>query len=257
MEDSKLNAILQNANTLNDLAIHFFGKKNYTNREKSKLILAEHNINWKDWLDSKKRKPNKCLYCGNEITGKDRFRNKFCNSSCAASYNNTHRKRTSDEVKIKISKALRSKSQTNSKRSDIYLSDLENNTKRICANCGKELAKTQMKFCSQSCAGAFKYVKYIESWKNGEVNGLSGEYNLNKHIRRFLLEKNHYQCEKCGWSEVNEFSNTIPLEIHHIDGDYTNNKEENLQVLCPNCHSLTETYKSHNKNGRKQRKNNK
>ena len=34
-----------------------------------------------------------------------------------------------------------------------------------------------------------------------------------------------------------------------------NNKEENLQVLCPNCHSLTETYKSHNKEGRIGRKN--
>ena len=33
-----------------------------------------------------------------------------------------------------------------------------------------------------------------------------------------------------------------------------NNKEENLQVLCPNCHSLTETYKSHNKKGRSGRR---
>ena len=35
--------------------------------------------------------------------------------------------------------------------------------------------------------------------------------------------------------------------IHHIDGDYKNNNEDNLQLICPNCHSLTETYKSHNK----------
>lgn len=70
-----------------------------------------------------------------------------------------------------------------------------------------------------------------------------------------MLEKNNYKCELCGWGEENTYTHTIPLEIHHIDGDYTNNKEENLQVLCPNCHSLTETYKSHNKNGRKRRKN--
>ena len=36
----------------------------------------------------------------------------------------------------------------------------------------------------------------------------------------------------------------IPLEIHHIDGDCTNNKMENLQLLCPNCHSLTSNFGS-------------
>ena len=87
-----------------------------------------------------------------------------------------------------------------------------------------------------------------------EINGLSGEYNLSKYIRKYLFIKNSCKCEKCSWGEKNIFTGTIPLEIHHIDGDYTNNKEENLQVLCPNCHSLTETHKSHNKNGRKGRK---
>lgn len=254
MGRNELNDILQTANSLNELALYFFGKKNYNNREKIKKLLTEYGIIWEEWIESKKRTPNICLFCGKEISGKDRFRKKFCNSSCAASYNNTHRKHLTDEVKIKISKTLRSKSQTNSKRSNIYLSDLENKKQRICANCGKGLSNTQMKFCSQSCAGAFKYNKYIESWKKNEVNGLSGKYNLNKYIRRFLLEKHNFQCEKCGWGELNEYTNTIPLEIHHIDGNYTNNKEENLQVLCPNCHSLTSTYKSHNKNGRKKRK---
>lgn len=57
-----------------------------------------------------------------------------------------------------------------------------------------------------------------------------------------------------GWGEKNPFTGNIPLEIEHLDGDYTNNKEENLAVLCPNCHSLTSTYKGTNKgNGRKER----
>jgi len=43
------------------------------------------------------------------------------------------------------------------------------------------------------------------------------------------------------------------MEIEHIDGNYLNNKENNLTVLCPNCHSLTSTYKGTNKNGRKTR----
>lgn len=121
-----------------------------------------------------------------------------------------------------------------------------------CLNCGEKL-KRNHKFCDTSCQKEYEYKSYIERWKNGEENGLSGKYNLSKHIRRYLLEKHNYKCELCGWGERNEFTKTIPLEIHHIDGDYTNNKEENLQVLCPNCHSLTATHKSHNKTGRKGR----
>lgn len=40
----------------------------------------------------------------------------------------------------------------------------------------------------------------------------------------------------------------VPLEIHHIDGNYLNNNISNLQVLCPNCHSLTSNYKALNNN---------
>lgn len=126
-----------------------------------------------------------------------------------------------------------------------------------CLNCGKEFEhrrNTKNKFCSHACQQTYQCIRYIERWKNGEENGLSGEYNLSKVIKRYLMEKHNYECEKCGWGEKNIYTNTIPLEIHHIDGDYTNNKEENLQVLCPNCHSLTETHKSHNKRGRKGRK---
>lgn len=41
---------------------------------------------------------------------------------------------------------------------------------------------------------------------------------------------------------------SIQTEIHHIDGDATNNKEQNLQVLCPNHHAMTEHFGSRNKN---------
>lgn len=128
--------------------------------------------------------------------------------------------------------------------------------KEICLYCGKEFGSPKYKnklFCSQKCQSEYIHQEYIKRWLNGEETGLSGEYNISRHVRRYLLEKNQYSCEICGWSEKNKFTNTIPLEIHHIDGDYKNNKESNLQVLCPNCHSLTETFKGHNSNGRKGR----
>ena len=57
--------------------------------------------------------------------------------------------------------------------------------------------------------------------------------NLKEHL---IIERGH-KCEKCGNTEW--FGQPIALEVHHIDGDRTNNSVENLQVLCPNCHATT------------------
>jgi DNA-directed RNA polymerase subunit RPC12/RpoP len=92
----------------------------------------------------------------------------------------------------------------------------------------------------------YQQKEYIQRWQTGLESGMSGDYQISKRIRRYMLEKTHNQCEICGWNKVNVFTNQVPLEIHHIDGNYTNNKEDNLQVLCPNCHSLTENYKGLN-----------
>lgn len=124
---------------------------------------------------------------------------------------------------------------------------------RYCLNCGKVLSNRQTKYCSNICQADYQYKQYINRWKSGEETGLSGEYGISQHIRRYLMDKYSCKCQLCGWGEPNPYTHTIPLEIHHIDGNYKNNNEDNLQLLCPNCHSLTETYKSHNKNGRKQR----
>jgi len=49
-----------------------------------------------------------------------------------------------------------------------------------------------------------------------------------------------YKCEICG---INEWQNKrIVIELHHINGDPTDNRLENLQLLCPNCHSQTHNY---------------
>lgn len=50
------------------------------------------------------------------------------------------------------------------------------------------------------------------------------------------------KCEECGWAEIS-FDGRLPLELHHIDGNSHNNLLENLQILCPNCHSLKPNYR--------------
>lgn len=124
---------------------------------------------------------------------------------------------------------------------------------KYCLNCGKELNRHQNKYCSSHCQQEFQYKEYIDKWKNGMIDGLSGGYQLSENIRRYIREKFNNKCCECGWDKINPVTGRLPLEVHHIDGNYKNNSEDNLTLLCPNCHSLTENYKALNKNGRKER----
>ena len=120
--------------------------------------------------------------------------------------------------------------------------------KKYCLNCGKELPNTAKKYCSISCQHDYEYKQWIEGWKQGTNNAIKGNWGqLSNHLRRYIFEKFGNKCCKCGWGETNLYTGTIPLEIDHIDGNYENNSEENLQLLCPNCHSLTETYRGANR----------
>ena len=122
---------------------------------------------------------------------------------------------------------------------------------RKCANCGNDLPQTAKKYCCLECQQEKQYKDFIERWKRGEEDGVSGRYGVSNHIKRYLFEKHHYKCEKCDWGEENPITHNIPLQIHHINGDCTDNREENLQLLCPNCHSLTETFGNLNKNSKR------
>lgn len=122
-----------------------------------------------------------------------------------------------------------------------------------CLNCNVVIEKRN-KYCSNKCQKEYEYNQYINEWKHGDVSGLRGDYQISMHIKRYLFQKYNHKCAKCGWSELNSYTNVRPLEVEHIDGNYRNNREDNLLLLCPNCHSLTETYKGANlNNGRKAR----
>lgn len=125
----------------------------------------------------------------------------------------------------------------------------------ICKNCNQELKNRQKVYCSNFCQNEYQYKSYIVRWKNGLETGLSGKYQISDYIRRYMREKYKNRCSRCGWNEINPVTKQVPCEIEHIDGNYLNNKEENLDFICPNCHSLTTTYRSLNKgHGRKERR---
>lgn len=78
------------------------GYNYYNGRIKKEIeqYCLENNLNAEIIIANNSKKPNICLQCGKEIIGKDRFVKKFCNSSCAASYNNKGRNRTNKSKRI-------------------------------------------------------------------------------------------------------------------------------------------------------------
>ena len=61
----------------------------------------------------------------------------------------------------------------------------------------------------------------------------------------FKLGLKYNKCEICGLSEW--LGTPIQCELHHINVDPTDNRVENLQILCPNCHSQTDNFRSRNR----------
>ena len=59
-------------------------------------------------------------------------------------------------------------------------------------------------------------------------------------LRNKLLKSRVNKCENC--KRTKWLKQPIPLEVHHIDGDRKNNAARNLQLLCPNCHRLTDNW---------------
>jgi len=79
------------------------------------------------------------------------------------------------------------------------------------------------------------------------LNGKHPQYQTLKLKKRLLKEGiKENICEEC---DLDGVWNGLPLnmELEHIDGDRTNHRLENLKMLCPNCHSLTDTYRGKNK----------
>lgn len=78
------------------------------------------------------------------------------------------------------------------------------------------------------------------------------EYTNTKRIKRIILKNNWlpYKCSECG--NIGEyFGRSLVLELNHINGHHNDNRLENLEFLCPNCHSQTETFSGKNKQYRR------
>jgi hypothetical protein len=69
-----------------------------------------------------------------------------------------------------------------------------------------------------------------------------GRYNLKSRLLRNGLKDG--RCERCGLAEWR--GESITLALHHVNGVRNDNRLKNLQLLCPNCHSQTDSYAGRN-----------
>lgn len=191
------------------------------NRKPSQIERAEHTTCSKECARELTKKltleTRECLHCKTLFETKKSNPKKFCSQSCSASHNNTG----------KIKNKARSV-----------------NVSRFCAYCGKEITGSGLKYCSHKCSSDFVAKKamdeYITTWTATPQSDLP-----KKHI----ISTKGYTCEICGISDWQ--GKPIVLQLDHIDGNADNNHEDNLRLLCPNCHTQTDTFGAKNRgNGR-------
>jgi hypothetical protein len=151
----------------------------------------------------------KCKKCKNDFQPQKGLIN-FCSLTCRNS------REKSDETKNKISNGV--------KNSEKFRQSLNNSVKFIDY---KKRAK-----------------KNKETWDKKILNAEYETLSFERLRKRIKLEQDN-KCNKCGIDSWND--KPIVLELEHKDGDHNNNKRENLESLCPNCHSQTETWRGKNK----------
>lgn len=112
-----------------------------------------------------------------------------------------------------------------------------------CLNCGAMVGRSNQKYCSFKCQHAFQFKLKVAQLENGSYRTTNYVF----FVRKYLMQKFGEKCTKCGWEERHRKTGRVPLEVEHIDGNYENNLPDNLTLLCPNCHSLTDTFRALNR----------
>jgi len=169
-----------------------------------------------------------CQHCKKSFESLISDNRKFCSQSCSTIHNNSIRM------------------------------NVRTNTEFNCKNCNRvtKLKKNSKGiFCESKCQQEYYYKEKIELWKEGKLLGFTGKTKaLSSWLRRYMLEKYNNTCQKCGWNELHPVDKRALVEINHIDGNAENNNEENLEVICPNCHSMTPNFRARNKISSRNRK---
>ena len=110
-------------------------------------------------------------------------------------------------------------------------------SKKLTGRIGKSIFLSPEKLKSRN-------LKLRKTWDLKYENISFNELSWDLQRLRVIKEQNN----SCGKCEITEwFGNKISLEVDHIDGNRKNNCRENLIAICPNCHSITTTWRGRNR----------
>ena len=132
----------------------------------------------------------------------------------------------------------------------------------FCLYCGASLGigctGHSKKYCNQEHAALALQQAFLDRWlSTGIPNNFTGGGRGNTipclYVRRYIIEEQKHYCAICGDPDIWKGS-PLRFVLDHTDGDSTNNRRENLRLICPNCNSQTSTFSGHNRGkGRKAR----
>lgn len=125
-----------------------------------------------------------------------------------------------------------------------------NKDKNLCLNCNKEFyfykCASFGKFCCGKCQHEFEYInETLPRFYKGEIS-------KRNTLKKIILKEIKDTCFTCGLKDWN--NKILVFVLNHIDGNAGNNHPSNLELLCPNCNSQTDTFSGRNMGkGRKAR----
>lgn len=199
------------------------------------------------------KKIYKCKECGKEFTEKySKYSSgDFCCKSCACKYSQKHSNKNKkchciicgNEMEIDCRKAIKYAKceeciEKQSKKHKQY-NNLEQKALNYCLNCHKIIPKDQT-YCSKDC-----HIQYRHKLKMKEVENNNGIGCHIRQIKTYLIETRGHKCEICG--NTMWMNQPIPLILDHINGRASDDRLENLRLVCGNCDMQLPTYKSKNK----------
>lgn len=110
---------------------------------------------------------------------------------------------------------------------------------------------TPKRYCNSACHALGKRQRILKEWLDGTYYNKKG--NPPDVAKDWIREKQGNACLLCNITDWN--NKPIVFQFDHIDGNPDNNTKENFRMICPNCHSQTDTYGVKNKNAKHSRRN--
>ena len=206
-----------------------------------------------------------CKNCGNEFEEKySKWSDgNFCCKECARSYSSQQSYKTKicqcivcgTDVEVNCHKSKKfvrcekcSHEFLRQRKNAEYNNRQKRNAKisnKFCLNCGNPIPSYRT-FCSSVCSR--KYQHKLKMQEVADKNGVGCHF---PRIKDYLKETRGHKCEICGNTEW--MGQPIPLVLDHINGRASDDRLENLRLVCGNCDMQLPTYKSKNKNSDRKR----